>query len=94
MSGIRRPVEFTLLGYGFASTYRKGEKGKYQLIVGEKGWKSLKEKLKIIIRKTTPATFDERIHKLKEVQQGWLQYYRMGTCAQRLFLNGCNNEAM
>lgn len=83
-SGIRRPVDFTLLGYGFASTYRKGEKGKYQLIVDTKGWKSLKEKLKSITRKTTPLSFDERISKLKEVQRGWLQYYRMASIQEKL----------
>jgi RNA-directed DNA polymerase len=35
-SGIRRPVHFELLGFRFASTYVKGDKGKYQLIVGDK----------------------------------------------------------
>ncbi|HLT23948.1 MAG TPA: group II intron maturase-specific domain-containing protein, partial [Ignavibacteria bacterium] len=44
-----------------------------------KVWKNLKLKLKAITRKTTPASFDERIHKLKEVQRGWLQYYRMAS---------------
>jgi len=83
-SGIRRPVDFTLLGYGFASTYRKGEKGKYQLVVSEKGWKNLKQKLKTITRKTTPSSFDERISKLKEVQRGWLQYYRMASIQEKL----------
>lgn len=37
-SGIRRPVQFTLLGFGFVPTYKKGEKGKYQLIVANKSW--------------------------------------------------------
>ena len=83
-SGIRRPVNFSLLGYGFVPTYKKGEKGKYQLVVSGKGWKNLKLKLKAITRKTTPATFDERIHKLKEVQQGWLQYYRMASIQEKL----------
>jgi group II intron reverse transcriptase/maturase len=32
-SGIRRPVNFTILGFGFVPTYVKGEKGKYQLVV-------------------------------------------------------------
>jgi retron-type reverse transcriptase len=32
-SGVRRPVTFQVLGYGFVPTYKKGEKGKYQLIV-------------------------------------------------------------
>ena len=83
-SGIRRPVNFTLLGFAFVSTYKKGEKGKYQLVVSVKGWKNLKLKLKAITRKTTPATFDERIIKLKEVQQGWLQYYRMASIQGKL----------
>lgn len=50
---IRRPVNFTLLGYGFAPTYVKGERGKYQLVVSDKSWKNLKEKLKTITKKTT-----------------------------------------
>lgn len=83
-SGIRRPVNFTLLGFAFVPTYKKGEKGKYQLVVSDKGWKNLKLKLKAITRKTTPATFDERIIKLKEVQQGWLQYYRMASIQGKL----------
>ena len=83
-SGIRRPVNFSLLGYGFVPTYKKGEKGKYQLVVSGKGWKNLKLKLKAITRKTTPASFDERIHKLKEVQRGWLQYYRMASIQEKL----------
>ena len=35
-SGIRKPVTFTLLGFGFVPTYVKGEKGKYQLVVSDK----------------------------------------------------------
>jgi group II intron reverse transcriptase/maturase len=38
-SGIRRPVNFKVLGYGFVPTYRKGEKGKYQLVASDKSWK-------------------------------------------------------
>lgn len=83
-SGIRRPVKFTILGFTFVPTFKKGDKGKYQLVVSEKGWKTLKQKLKTITRKTTPFTFDERIHKLKEVQQGWLQYYRIASIQGKL----------
>jgi len=83
-SGIRKPVNFTILGFGFVPTYVKGDKGKYQLIVDGKGWKSLKQKLKTITRKTTPSTFDERIYKLKEVQRGWLGYYRMANILVKL----------
>jgi group II intron reverse transcriptase/maturase len=83
-SGIRKPVNFTILGYGFVPTYVKGEKGKYQLVVSDKSWKKLKQKLKTITRKTTPMTFDERIQKLKEISQGWLNYFRMASIQVKL----------
>lgn len=83
-SGIRKPVNFTILGFGFVPTYVKGEKGKYQLVVSDKSWKALKQKLKTITRKTTPASFDERIHRLKLLQQGWLGYFRMASIQGKL----------
>ena len=83
-SGIRRPVNFTLLGFGFVPTYVKGEKGKYQLIVSNKSWKKFKQKLKIITRKTTPISFSERIHKLNEVLRGWVNNFRMASIYNKL----------
>ncbi|MRT94430.1 group II intron reverse transcriptase/maturase [Ancylomarina sp. 16SWW S1-10-2] len=83
-SGIRRPVQFTVLGFGFVSTYKKGEKGKYQLVVSEKSWKKLKQKLKIITRKTTPMSLDERIQRLNEVQRGWVNAFRMASISNKL----------
>ena len=75
-SGIRRPVNFTLLGFGFVPTYKKGSKNDYQLVVAEKAWKKLKERLKSISRKTAPVKLEERIAKIKEVQRGWLNYFQ------------------
>lgn len=83
-SGIRRPVHFTCLGFGFVPTYRKGERGKYQLVVSEKSWRNLKQKLKTITRKTTPMSFDERINKLNEVQRGWINAFRMASIQNKL----------
>ncbi len=37
-SGIRKPVNFTILGFGFVPTYVKGDRGKYQLVVSDKSW--------------------------------------------------------
>ena len=75
-SGIRRPINFTLLGFGFVPTYQKGSKNQYQLVVSEKAWKKLKERLKSISRKTAPVKMEERNTKIKEVQRGWLNYFR------------------
>jgi RNA-directed DNA polymerase len=83
-SGIRRPVDFQILGYKFVPTYRKGDKGQYQLVVAEKGWQRLKQSLKAITRKTTPSAFDERIQQIKEIQRGWLNYFRMASIQGKL----------
>ncbi len=83
-SGIRRPVNFQILGYGFVPTYRKGEKGKYQLIVMKQRWQKFKARLKEITRKTNPMSFDERIKKLNEVQRGWINYFKYASIYQKL----------
>ena len=83
-SGIRRPVNFEILGYKFVSVYKKGVKGQYQLTVSDQSWKSLKRSLKAITKKTTPSSLAERIVKLKEVQRGWLNYFRMGNIQGKL----------
>lgn len=83
-SGIRKPVHFQVLGFGFVPTYRKGERGKYQMVVGEKGWRKLKQTLKSITRKTIPMSLNERFLKLKEVQRGWLNYFRMASIQAKL----------
>ncbi len=83
-SGIRRPVNFNILGFGFVPTYVKGEKGKYQLVVSKKSWSKLKEKLKTITRKTTPMSFDERVKKLNEVQRGWVNNFRIASIQAKL----------
>jgi RNA-directed DNA polymerase len=80
-SGVRKPMQFELLGFGFTPVFEKGSKGRYQLIVSGKAWKRLKQRLKAITRKTIPMTFDERIAKIKQVQRGWLNYFR-GTSIQ------------
>jgi RNA-directed DNA polymerase len=83
-SGVRRPVNFSILGYSFAPTYQKGIKGQYQLIVEKSRWQQLKAKLKEVTRKTTPMTFDERIQKLKEIHRGWINYFRLANIQCKL----------
>lgn len=83
-SGIRKPVNFQILGYGFVPTYRKGDKGKYQLIVTKTRWETLKFKLKEITRKTSPLSFNERITKLNQVMRGWVNYFKYASISQKL----------
>ncbi len=83
-SGIRRPVNFQILGFGFVPIYKKGNKGKYQLIVAPKRWKSFKAKLKDVTKKTKPMSFDERIHKLLEIQRGWINNFKYANIKMKL----------
>lgn len=83
-SGIRRPNNFELLGHGFVPTYKKGERGKYQLIVKKGGWETLKRKLKAATRKTMPYSFGERLQRLKEIWVGWVNNYRLASIHHKL----------
>jgi len=83
-SGIRNPSNFTILGFDFVPTYKKGDKGQYQIVVSKKSWVKLKKKLKTITRKTTPMSFDERILKLNQIQRGWVNHYRMASIQLKL----------
>lgn len=83
-SGIRKPVQFKILGHEFVPTYKKGEAGKYQAVVSEKKWKTLKTELKRITQKTAPLTFDQRIAQLKTVHRGWINYFRMASIQSKL----------
>ncbi len=83
-SGIRKPLSFTTLGFGFVPTYKKGEKGKYQLVVKESKWQELKAKLKRLTKKTIPASFDERITKINLLIKGWVNYFKLASIQQKL----------
>jgi len=83
-SGIRRPIDFTFLGFGFVPIYKKGAKGKYQLVVSKEGWLKLKRKLKYLTKKTLPLSFAERLSRLEEVWQGWVHHYKRANIYQKL----------
>jgi RNA-directed DNA polymerase len=83
-SGIRRPHSFHVLGYGFVPTYKKGEKGKYQLVAEASKWKAFKAKLKVLTRKTILASFDERIQRINQLVRGWINYFKLGSIQQKL----------
>ena len=78
-SGIRRPLQFEILGYGFVPSYQKGAKGQYQLVVSKKKWESFKAQLKELTRKTTPMSFDKRIERLNWLIRGWINYFKLAS---------------
>jgi len=83
-TSICRPIRYELLGYGFVPTYKKGERGKYNLRIASKSWQRLKSKIKIITRKTSPIPFEERIQRLNQLMRGWVNYFKLGTGYQKL----------
>lgn len=83
-TSICRPTKFVLLGHGFVSSYKKGDKGKYRLCIAKKSWRRLKEKIKIITRKTSPIPFAERIEQLNRLMVGWVNYFQHATGYQKL----------
>jgi len=83
-SGIRRPSTFKVLGYRFTPIYKKGVRGKYQLVVGKEAWKTLKRKLKYATKKTLPLSLAERLQRLKPIYQGWLNNFRLGNIHAKL----------
>lgn len=78
-TSVCRPVKFELLGHCFTSTYKKGERGKYRLSISKKSWKRLKEKIKLITKKTLPIPFVERIDRLNRLMWGWVNYFKHAT---------------
>ena len=83
-TSICRPVHFELLGHGFVSSYKKGDRGKYRLCIAKQSWNRLKEKIKIITRKTSPILFEERIEQLNRLMYGWVNYFKQATGYQKL----------
>lgn len=60
-----------------------GDKGKYRLCIAKKSWKRLKEKIKIITRKTSPIPVTERIKRLNRLMYGWVNYFKNATGYQK-----------
>ncbi len=78
-TSVCRPVKFELLGHCFTSTYKKGERGKYRLSISKKSWMRLKEKIKLITKKTLPIPLAERIGRLNLLMWGWVNYFKHAT---------------
>ena len=83
-SAVRKPLHYEFLGFAFESSYQKGVRGQYQLVVSKASWQELKYKIKQITRKTIPASFDERIKRLNLLKRGWLNYFKLASISGKL----------
>jgi group II intron reverse transcriptase/maturase len=83
-TNICRPSKFVLLGHSFVPSYKKGAKGKYRLCIAKKSWQRLKEKIKVITKKTSPISMSERIKGLNYLMRGWVNYFKYATGYQKL----------
>jgi len=83
-SGIRKPLDFRVLGFGFVSSYKKGAKGTYQLVVQSSKWKEFKAKLKRLTRKTIPMSLESRIARINQLIRGWVNYFKPASIQSKL----------
>ncbi len=65
-------ITIQVLGFGFVPTHKKGEKGKYQMVVKTSKWKEFRSKLKYLTKKTIPASFEERVARINLLVRGWI----------------------
>ena len=77
-TGFRRPVHFTILGFGFVPACKKGSKNNQQQTVGDKAWKKPIERLKNTSRQTARLSITNRC--LARTQSRSL---RTGECVTR-----------
>jgi hypothetical protein len=47
-------------------------------------WERIKEKIKIIRRKTSPIPLGQRIERLNQLMRGWVNYFKHATGYQKL----------
>lgn len=79
-SGIRRPSTMVLLGFGF----RIKSKGTWGIRLAPKSITRLKEKIKKQTQRREPRSTWDRIQSLKQVQQGWIHYFKIADCKTHL----------
>ncbi len=79
-SGIRRPSDGNLLGFGFWH----GQGGAIRPRVSSKSYNRLKEKIKRLTQRSWSVSMDERLLKLSQVTRGWVNYFYKADAKKRL----------
>ena len=83
-SKVCLPHNYEYLSFAFVPSYKRGEKGIYQLVVAKSKFVKLKKELKYLTRKTIPMSFDERIKRINLKMRGWLNYFKHASMHAKL----------
>lgn len=81
---IVRPLNYCILGFNFISLYDKNKRGQYRLRVCPKAFDKLKDKIREITRKTDPTPTRDKIEKLNDLTQGWVNYFKDAAMQEKL----------
>ena len=79
-SGIRRPSDGNLLGFGFWH----GKGGEISPRISTKSYTRLKEKVKRLTQRSWPVSMEERLLKLSQVTNGWVNYFYKANARKHL----------
>ncbi len=69
---VSQPNESLLLGFSFFRS-----KGKWEVRIGSKSLKRIKEKIRAKTKRSDPSNAQEKIKKLEAVIEGWVNYFRI-----------------
>ncbi len=73
-SKVSRPSQSSLLGFSFFKT-----QGYWQIRISAKSIERIREKLRQNTRRNTVTPMHERLTKLRQITQGWVNYFRIAT---------------
>jgi hypothetical protein len=77
-------MNYCILGFNFISLYDKNKRGQYRLRVCPKTFNKLKDKIREITRKTDPTPTRDKIKKLNNLMQGWVNYFKDAAMQEKL----------
>lgn len=72
-SGVRKPNEVKILGFGFL----KNRKGEWKIIISKKAKDKLKQKVKALTKRGFTKSLETRIAGLKAILRGWGNYFKL-----------------
>lgn len=73
-SKVSRPSQSSLLGFSFFKT-----QGYWHIRISAKSIERIREKLRQNTRRNTVTPMHERLTKLRQITQGWVNYFRIAT---------------